>query len=162
MREFLHEMNDIFDKYDVMTVGELPNTPKKSDVLRYISAKERQLNTVFNFDTVALGQTKGARFATTPYGPADFKREISKWQTAIEGTDAWTTAFLENHDQGKDCCTIQLLVVSCASLNHRSMYLAICIRSAQASGQRWQTVCHDPRHHDWHTFPLPGSRNWHD
>lgn len=100
MREFLHEMNDIFDKYDVMNVGELPHTPKVSDVMKYISAKERQLNMVFNFDTVNLGQTTGARFKIKPFASADFKRELTRWQSTMDGTDAWTTTFLENHDQG--------------------------------------------------------------
>lgn len=101
IHEFLNEMNDIFAQYDVMTVGELPNTPNYDDVLSYISARARNLNMVFNFGVVALGQTPGARFATTPFTTADFKRELAKWQTAIDGTDAWTTVFLENHDQGR-------------------------------------------------------------
>lgn len=100
MHEFLGEMNDIFDKYDVMNVGELPNTPNPDNVMKYISAKERQLNMVFNFDVVNLGQTRGARFETVPFTTADFKRELFRWQD-ISGTDSWTTAFLENHDQGR-------------------------------------------------------------
>jgi oligo-1,6-glucosidase len=71
IHEFLLEMNDILDEYDVMTVGELPNTPKKGDVMSYISARARNLNMVFNFGVVALGQTAGARFATTPYKNLD-------------------------------------------------------------------------------------------
>lgn len=47
------------------------------------------------------GQTPGARYDTIPFTRADFKRNLSEWQTAIEGTDAWTTSFLENHDQGR-------------------------------------------------------------
>jgi|SRR3954447_10119055 oligo-1,6-glucosidase len=37
MREFLLEMNDVFDKYDIFIVGELPNTPLESDVMAYFS-----------------------------------------------------------------------------------------------------------------------------
>jgi oligo-1,6-glucosidase len=101
IHEFLLEMNDILNEYDVITVGELPNTPKKSGVMSYISARARNLNMVFNFGVVALGRTPGARFATRPYTNIDFKRELSKWQTTIDDTDAWTTVFLENHDQGR-------------------------------------------------------------
>jgi len=101
MREFLLEMNDVFDKYDIFTVGELPNTPLESDVMAYVSARQRQLNMVFNFDVVSLGQTLGNRLVPVPFTTADVKRQLSRWQTFVNGTDAWTTAFLENHDQGR-------------------------------------------------------------
>lgn len=29
------------------------------------------------------------------------KEVIAKWQTFIDGSDGWTTAFCENHDQGR-------------------------------------------------------------
>ena len=49
MHEFLSEMNAILSSYDAMTVGECPNTPDPRKVLRYVSAKEKQLNMVFQF-----------------------------------------------------------------------------------------------------------------
>lgn len=49
MAEFLGEMNAVLAKYDAMTVGECPNTPDMSRVLQYVSAKEKQLNMVFQF-----------------------------------------------------------------------------------------------------------------
>jgi oligo-1,6-glucosidase len=49
MTEFLGEMNEILEKYDAMTVGECPNTPDMKRVLQYVSAKEKQLNMVFQF-----------------------------------------------------------------------------------------------------------------
>jgi oligo-1,6-glucosidase len=101
MREFLLEMNDIFDNYDIFTVGELPNTPLESDVMVYVSASKRQLNMVFNFDVVSLGQTHGNRLVPVPFSVSDVKRQLSRWQTFVNGTDAWTTVFLENHDQGR-------------------------------------------------------------
>jgi glycosidase len=101
MQEYLSEMNDIFGQYDVMTVGELPYTPNQADVMAYIYARNKQLNMVFNFDVVDLGQTPGNRFVPRPFAKGDFKRELFKWQSVIENTDAWTTVFLENHDQGR-------------------------------------------------------------
>ncbi|KAK9243912.1 maltase [Lipomyces tetrasporus] len=101
IHEFLTEINDILAPYDVFTVGELPCTPKQSEVMEYISARAKQLNMVFNFDTVDLGTTPGDRFRLKPYGNVDFKRELLKWQSAIADSDAWTTVFLENHDQGR-------------------------------------------------------------
>lgn len=101
IHEFISEMRSVLDDYRVFTVGELPNTPNESDVMRFISAREKQVDMVFNFDTVYLGQTPGDRFNLQHFTTRDFKRELTKWQMAIQGTDAWTTVFLENHDQGR-------------------------------------------------------------
>ncbi|KAJ9615132.1 hypothetical protein H2200_001206 [Cladophialophora chaetospira] len=101
MKDYLSEMSGIFAKYDVMTVGELPYTPDQEHVMAYIYARNKQLNMVFNFDTVDLGQTPGNRFLPRSFTKQDFKRTLFRWQSVIENTDAWTTVFLENHDQGR-------------------------------------------------------------
>lgn len=123
MAEFLSEMNTILEKYDAMTVGECPNTPDMKRVLQYVSAKEKQLNMVFQFvslhlasspslftpvltsaqDVVDIGQGP-YKFQTTPknYVLPDFKRAIARTQDLIRSpSDGWTTVFLENHDQSR-------------------------------------------------------------
>lgn len=87
--EFLLEMNDIFDRHDIMTVGELPNPSLESQVMDCVSAAVRQLN----FDVVALNQTSGNHSIPELFTTGDLKRELSKRQTFIN-------AFLESHDQG--------------------------------------------------------------
>ena len=102
MHEFMREMNaKSLSKYDAMTVGELPNTPDPAHVLRYISAGDPQLNMVFNFDTVDIGQGRPWKFDVVPWKLTDLKRTTKFSQNLIEGTDAWTTVFIENHDQGR-------------------------------------------------------------
>ncbi|KAK5047164.1 hypothetical protein LTR84_007107 [Exophiala bonariae] len=101
IHEYLKEIKDILSGFDVMTVGELPNTPDSNEVLQYISARSGELNMVLNFDTVNLGQTPGNRFLPQPFDNLDFKNQLTKWQTLPAETDAWTTVFLENHDQGR-------------------------------------------------------------
>ncbi|KAF2994780.1 hypothetical protein E8E13_000033 [Curvularia kusanoi] len=100
MSEFLREMNSILSEYDAMTVGECPNTPELSRVVEYVSAKEDQLNMVFQFDVVELG-VGPFKFQTIPknWRLSQFKEAVARTQSIITGTDAWTTAFLENHDQ---------------------------------------------------------------
>lgn len=71
---FLFEMNGVFDKYDIFTIGKLPNTPLESDVMTYVSARQRQLNMVFNFDVVSLGQTLGNTLVPVPFTIANVKR----------------------------------------------------------------------------------------
>lgn len=107
MHEFLREMNaQVLDHYgngngDVMTVGELPHTPDEAHVRRYISAADRQLSMVFQFDVVDLGQGRPHKYAKQHWKLPELKRVVSKWQRFIEDSDAWTTAFCENHDQGR-------------------------------------------------------------
>ncbi|KAH8670404.1 alpha-glucosidase [Tricladium varicosporioides] len=101
MHEFLREMNTVLSKYDTMTVGELPHTPDPAHVLKYISQGDRQLDMVFQFDIVDLGIGKMHKYEYEGYQLSEMKEVISKWQRFIENTDAWTTAFCENHDQGR-------------------------------------------------------------
>jgi oligo-1,6-glucosidase len=102
MHEFLREMNEkVLDKYGAITVGELPNTPDPAHVLRYVSESARQLNMVFQFDVVDLGMGAAQRFDHSPHELSDMKKAVTKWQQFIAGTDGWTTAFCENHDQGR-------------------------------------------------------------
>ncbi len=102
MNEFLREMNrDVLDRYDAMTVGELPHTPDPKDVLRYVGMGDKQLNMVFQFDIVDIGQGLSYKYQFQEWKLPVLKEVITKWQQFIEGTDGWTTAFCENHDQGR-------------------------------------------------------------
>jgi alpha-glucosidase len=102
MHEFLSEINTVLEKYDAMTVGECPHTPDMARVLKYVSAREKQLNMVFQFDVVDTGQGP-YKFQTTPknYKLPDFKAAIQRTQDLKRGNDGWTTVFLENHDQSR-------------------------------------------------------------
>jgi len=103
MHEYITEMNGILSQYGAMTVGELPCTPDMSKVLRYISAKENQLNMVFQFDVVDVGMGKDMKFATIPHNwtLTQLKDAVGRTQGVRDGTDAWTTTFIENHDQAR-------------------------------------------------------------
>lgn len=103
MHEFLAEMRAILDGYGAITVGELPHTPDQRRVLDYVSAGAKQLDMVFQFDVVDVGFGKTHRFETRPkkYGLPDLKAAVGRTQALIRGTDAWTTVFLENHDQAR-------------------------------------------------------------
>ncbi|PGG98536.1 hypothetical protein AJ80_09515 [Polytolypa hystricis UAMH7299] len=105
IHEFVQEMNEqVLDHYDApVTVGELSNTPDPTHVLRYVSAAAKQLNMVFQFDMIRLGNGKGLndKYNYVPWRLSEMKSIITKWQKFIEGTDGWTTAFIENHDNGR-------------------------------------------------------------
>ena len=103
MHEWLKEQRrDVLDKYgDVVMVGEMPTTDA-AEVMKYISAKERELDMAFDFDIVGLG----GRHSVKPHQSwrhklPEFKSALMKIQAFLSGTDAWTTVFAENHDQGR-------------------------------------------------------------
>ncbi|OGM49586.1 maltase [Aspergillus bombycis] len=103
IHEYLAEMNEVLSKYDAMTVGELPNTHTVDGILRYVSAAQNQLNMVFQFDIVDLGQGKDYKFLTTLPGWTlpELKAAVKGTQEIMSGTDGWSTVFTENHDQGR-------------------------------------------------------------
>ncbi|KAL1635258.1 hypothetical protein SLS58_010334 [Diplodia intermedia] len=106
MHEFLDEMHAILSKYPsrrAMTVGELPHTHDRAHVLRYVSARAKQLDMTFMFDVVDVGFGAVQRFDTIPRSWAlrDLKEAVMRTQDLLDGTDAWTTTFMENHDQAR-------------------------------------------------------------
>ncbi|CAK7221068.1 hypothetical protein SCUCBS95973_004370 [Sporothrix curviconia] len=102
MHEFLREMNrEVLDKYDTVTVGELPHTPDPQHVLRYVGSGDKQMSMVFQFDIVDIGQGASGKYRFQDWKLPQFKATVTKWQQFIEGTDGWTTSFCENHDQGR-------------------------------------------------------------
>jgi alpha-glucosidase len=103
MNEYLEEMNKILASYDAMSVGECPHTPDRQRVVDYVSAKRKRLDMLFQFDCVDVGMGSTQKFATTPFNYTlhDLKIAISKTQSLLDGTDAWITSFIENHDQGR-------------------------------------------------------------
>ncbi|KAH7400820.1 glycoside hydrolase superfamily [Phaeosphaeria sp. MPI-PUGE-AT-0046c] len=111
IHEFLKELNrDVlshyrtYDNQAIMTVGELSMCSDPPMATPYVSAAEKELDVVFQFDITHLGQSpKGYnyRYDYTPFKLADMKRITEKWQCFIDGTDTWTTVFNENHDNGR-------------------------------------------------------------
>lgn len=99
IHEFLGELRRHFDRYDAISVGELSSFPRvEAEVIKFISARAGQLNMVFNLDVAKFGQERGKRKGLQPFVIVDLKREMSRWQDFVSGTDAWITIFLENHD----------------------------------------------------------------
>ncbi|KAJ4355032.1 hypothetical protein N0V95_003303 [Ascochyta clinopodiicola] len=111
IHEFISEMKTqvlshyrTYDNLPLVTVGELSLCPNPSDVIPYVSARSKELDMVFQFDITHLGQGPPggtSKYDFVPWTLAEMKRIVTKWQTFIDGTDAWTTVFNENHDNGR-------------------------------------------------------------
>lgn len=101
IHEFWQEMHaQVLRHYDVMTVGECPATPDPADVLSYVGASQKKMSMLFQFDLADLGQDR-ARFVSVPWTLPQLKAHQIKWQQFVDGTDGWTTVFMENHDLGR-------------------------------------------------------------
>ena len=87
----LHQMyQDVFSKYDCMTVGETSYVDFKN--ARRFTNKE--LDMVFQFDTISSDRFLVPIFKTR-FKPRKFKKTIFNWQRELD----WNANFLENHDQ---------------------------------------------------------------
>ncbi|KAI5460441.1 glycoside hydrolase superfamily [Mariannaea sp. PMI_226] len=104
IHEFIHEMNrKVLSPYNAVSVGELSLTPHPSQVIPYVSAASKELDMVFEFTMIRLGNGNGfgSKYIYQPFPLSTLKAVTHKWQSFIEGTDAWTTVFCENHDNGR-------------------------------------------------------------
>ncbi|KAF7593186.1 alpha-glucosidase mal12 [Aspergillus hancockii] len=105
IHEFLREMyDDVLEPYgDVVTIGELANTPDPRHVLDYVGGSAKQLSMVFHLDIghIGMGDSLEDKYIYSPWQLTELKSIVTKWQSFIEGTDGWTTAFCENHDNGR-------------------------------------------------------------
>ncbi len=87
----LREINEeVFSKYDCMTVGETYMVDYEN-ARRFIDS---ELDMVFQFDHVNVDRKKTPVFARK-YQPRRLKKILFGWQNNLE----WNTNYLENHDQ---------------------------------------------------------------
>ncbi|EER30299.1 alpha-glucosidase [Candida tropicalis MYA-3404] len=101
IHEFHQEMNkEVWSKYDIMTVGEVGHC-KREEALKYVSAARKEMNMMFLFDIVELGSDDQDRFRYLGWKLKDFKEAIQIQSDFIKGTDAWSTVFIENHDNAR-------------------------------------------------------------
>lgn len=99
IHEFHKEMfQKVTSKYDVMTVGEVGHSSQEN-ALKYVSAKEKEMNMMFLFDVVLLGSDPQDQFNFEGFTLSEFKNVVRKMSSFAEGTDAWSTVFIENHDK---------------------------------------------------------------
>ena len=80
VHDYLHEVyEDVFSKYDIMTVGETPNvTPETA--LQYVDEERGELNMVFQFEHVNIDQGKTNKWDIRPWSIKEFKSIVSNFK----------------------------------------------------------------------------------
>lgn len=97
VHEFLQEMNQkVLSNYDILTVGETPNTDSEQAKL-YTHPDRKELNMVFHFDHMHLDYGKYGKFSDVRFKLSDLKETLSLWQYELK--DGWNSLYWSNHDQ---------------------------------------------------------------
>lgn len=97
VHNYLKEMNrKVLSKYDLMTVGETAGVTVE-EAKRYAGEDENELNMVFQFEHVDIGNN-GNKWNLNKVPLVELKKILSKWQTELNGK-AWNSLYLSNHDQ---------------------------------------------------------------
>ncbi|MBA4496450.1 alpha-glucosidase [Paenactinomyces guangxiensis] len=98
IHEFLQEMHkEVFSKYDIMTVGEMPGVTTEEAIL-YTGEDRHELNMVFQFEHMDLDSGPGGKWDVKPWTLKDLKTVMTRWQKALENR-GWNSLYLNNHDQ---------------------------------------------------------------
>lgn len=99
IHEFLHEMNEqVFSKYDIMTVGEMSST-SIDNCIRYTNPHDKELNMVFSFHHLKVDYPDGEKWTKADFDFQALKNILSKWQVEMNQGGGWNALFWCNHDQ---------------------------------------------------------------
>ncbi|CEP60797.1 glycoside hydrolase family 13 protein LALA0_S01e19174g [Lachancea lanzarotensis] len=94
LRRFIDDR--VKDGREIMTVGEVAHG---NDNALYTSAARREMSEVFGFAHVDIGSSPHFRYETVPFTLKEFKQAVAESFEFVNGTDTWSTIYLENHDQ---------------------------------------------------------------
>ena len=89
----------VLDKYDTMTVGEMPAVQDVEEILKVVAEKRHELNMIFIFELVDIDNKKGSfRLSLRDWDANEIKDIVSRWQRLMIERDGWNSIFCENHD----------------------------------------------------------------
>jgi trehalose-6-phosphate hydrolase len=99
IHEYLHEMNqEVFSKYDIMTVGEMSST-SIDNCIRYTNPREEELNMTFSFHHLKVDYPNGNKWTKADFDFQALKNILSDWQVEMNKGGGWNALFWCNHDQ---------------------------------------------------------------
>lgn len=101
LHEYLKEIREkVLDKYDTITVGEMPFVRDEDEVIRVVGADSGELNMIFAFDVVDIDNVPGDfKYTWHKWNANDLKSIINRLQRLMLDRNGWNSIFVENHDQ---------------------------------------------------------------
>lgn len=99
IHEFLQDMNrEVFDKHDMLTVGEMSSTNIESCVL-YTEPSRKELAMTFQFHHLKVDYPNGEKWTKAAFDFLELKEILSDWQVGMHDGNGWNALFWCNHDQ---------------------------------------------------------------
>lgn len=99
IHEFLHEMNEqVFSKYDIMTVGEMSST-SIDNCIKYTNPTQEELNMTFSFHHLKVDYPNGDKWTKADFDFQSLKQILTYWQVGMNQGGGWNALFWCNHDQ---------------------------------------------------------------
>ncbi|MEH7072722.1 alpha,alpha-phosphotrehalase [Neobacillus drentensis] len=99
IHQFLHEMNEqVFSKYDIMTVGEMSST-SIDNCIKYTNPAQAELNMTFSFHHLKVDYPNGDKWTKADFDFQSLKEILSNWQVGMNQGGGWNALFWCNHDQ---------------------------------------------------------------
>ncbi|RFU67911.1 alpha,alpha-phosphotrehalase [Peribacillus saganii] len=99
VHEYIHEMNqNVFSKYDGMTVGEMSSTTI-DHCIKYTNPESQELSMTFNFHHLKVDYPGGEKWAVGDFDFMALKDILSTWQVEMNKGGGWNALFWCNHDQ---------------------------------------------------------------
>ncbi|TKX27558.1 alpha-glucosidase-1 [Elsinoe australis] len=100
LHEYLQEMRKAaLDKYDSITVGEMPFVKDEDEIIKVVGADRGELNMIFLFALVDIDDQRGTfRMTLRDWKPHEVKDILTGHQRLMQERDGWNTIFCENHD----------------------------------------------------------------
>ena len=97
VHEFIREIHEeVLADYDAFIVGEGPGiTPDVANL--YTGKQRKELNTLFHFSHLFLGQGENGKYDVIPWTLPEFKSIFEIWDKA-HTDQGWNCIFLGNHD----------------------------------------------------------------
>lgn len=96
--EFLHEMRQVLDEYDTITVGEMPFVNSEEEIIRTVGL-QGSLNMIFLFELLNVDNQPGrSKWSYQEWTASDMARIHEHTQRLMIAKDGWNAIFCENHD----------------------------------------------------------------
>jgi len=97
--EWMQEMKtQVFEKYNVYTVGETPSVNPEL-AKEFTKETDGVLNMLFHFELMEVDNVPGEpKWECQPWKLTDIKTIMSQWQNNLQDV-GWNSLYLENHDQ---------------------------------------------------------------
>jgi len=88
----------VLDKYDSITVGEMPFVRDENEILKVVGEKSGELNMIFIFELVDVDNAPGFRMTLRDWDANEIKDIVNRYQRLMIEKDGWNSVFCENHD----------------------------------------------------------------